>query len=266
MSLRLIATEEAFAPQEYLDAYIDATRDTDTAVARYLRMYYQKPDFARQLTDFDERLTVMDRNGVAMQVLSLTSPGVQAFGAAQGTELAALANDQLANVVRRHPTRFAGLAAVAPQSPEHAAQEIARAMSRLQLNGIIINSHTHGEFLDDPKFWPMLEAAVAHDAPIYLHPAFPPDAMLAPYSKHGMMGALWGFQAECSLHAVRMILGGHSLLADAARQPLPEHIAPWRAGTAGDDPAGTLAKRVFPQQFFSHHGWHERGRALAVLS
>ncbi len=205
---RLIATEEAFAPQEYLDAYLAATRDVDTPVARYLRMYYQQSQFTTQLTDMGVRLGVMDEHGVDMQVLSITSPGVQAFGADQGTELAMLANDRLAEIIGTHPTRFAGLAAIAPQSPQRAAKELERAMTQLKLNGVIINSHTHGHFLDDPQFWPIFEAAVAHDAPIYLHPAFPPESMLAPYSQHGMMGALWGFQAECSLHAVRMILGG----------------------------------------------------------
>jgi 5-carboxyvanillate decarboxylase len=205
---RLIATEEAFAPQAYLDEYLKMTRHVDTPVARYLRMYYQKPEFAQQLTDMDYRLAMMDRHGVDMHLLSITGPGVQAFDAELGTDLAMLTNDTLAGIIARHPTRFAGLAAVAPQSPERAAREVRRAMVDLKLNGLIINSHTHGEFLDDPKFWPILEAAVEHDAPIYLHPTFPPDSMLDPYAKYGMMGALWGFQAECSVHVIRMILGG----------------------------------------------------------
>ena len=207
-ALRLIATEEAFAPQAYLDEYLKMTRHVDTPVARYLRMYYQKPEFAQQLTDMDYRLAMMDRHGVDMHLLSITGPGVQAFNAELGAELAMLTNDTLAGIIERHPTRFAGLAAVAPQSPDRAAREVRRAMIDLKLNGLIINSHTHGEFLDDPKFWPILEAAVEHDAPIYLHPTFPPDSMLDPYNKYGMMGALWGFQAECSVHVIRMILGG----------------------------------------------------------
>lgn len=205
---RLIATEEAFAPREYLDEYVRMTKDVDAPVARYLRMYYQKPEFVEQLTDMDYRLTMMDRHDVDMHLLSITGPGVQAFDADVGSALATLANDQLAEIVRKHPTRFAGLAAIAPQSPERAAREVERAMTQLKLNGLIINSHTHGEFLDDPKFWPILEAAVAHDATIYLHPSFPADSMIEPYTKYGMMGALWGFQAECSLHVIRMILSG----------------------------------------------------------
>ena len=206
--MRLIATEEAFAPVEYLDAYLELAPSLDTPASRYLANYYRKPDFARELTDLDHRLAEMDRLGVDMHLLSITGPGVQAFDAARGSELATIANDTLANAIARHPTRYAGLAAIAPQDPVRAAREIERAMNSLRLGGVIINSHTHGEYLDDPKFRLIFEAAVACDAPIYLHPTIPSDAMIGPYSQYGMMGALWGFGADASLHVVRMILSG----------------------------------------------------------
>ena len=206
--MRLIATEEAFAPREYIEAYLALAPSLDTPASRYLSNYYGKHEFARELTDLDYRLAEMDRLGVDMHLLSITGPGVQAFDAGFGTELATIANDTLAGAIARHPTRYAGLAAVAPQDPQRAAREVERAMKTLKLNGVIINSHTHGEYLDDPKFWPIFEAAVACDAPLYLHPTIPSDAMIGPLSQYGMMGALWGFGADASLHVVRMILGG----------------------------------------------------------
>ena len=206
--MTLIATEEAFAPVEYIEAYLELAKSLDTPASRYLAGYYEKPEFARQLTDLDRRIAEMDEFGVDMHVLAITGPGVQAFDADRGAELAIIANDTLAAAIARHPARFAGLAAVAPQDPGRAACEVERAMKGLLLNGVIINSHTHGEYLDDPKFWPIFEAAVECGAPIYLHPTIPSDAMIQPLSKYGMMGALWGFGADASLHVVRMILGG----------------------------------------------------------
>ena len=206
--MRLIATEEAFAPTRYIDEYLKLTAHLDTAPARYLAIYYRQQQAVRQLTDLDYRLEEMDRFGVDMHLLSITSPGVQAFDADLGTELARTSNDQLAEAIARHPTRFAGLAAVAPQDPQRAAAEVHRGMKELGLGGVIINSHTHGEYLDDPKFWPIFEAAVACNAPVYIHPAFPSEAMIKPYQDYGMMGALWGFGADASVHVVRMILGG----------------------------------------------------------
>ena len=206
--MRLIATEEAFAPKEYLREFLKLAERVDTPGNRYLKVFYGREEMVRQLTDLDYRIEDMDRHGVDMHVLSITAPGAQAFDAELGGEIARIANDTLAAEIARRSDRFAGLATIAPQDPAAAAREAERAVGKLGLGGIIINSHTHGEWLDDPKFWPIFEAAVALDVPIYLHPAFPPESMAAPYADYGMMGALWGFGAECSLHVVRMIMGG----------------------------------------------------------
>ncbi|NIB43399.1 amidohydrolase [Pseudomaricurvus alkylphenolicus] len=208
VKVRTIATEEAYAPQAYFEEFLKKAKRDDTMVTRYLKMYYEKPQVVKQLSNIEVRLADMDQHGIDMQLLGMTAPGVQVFDADLGTDLAAQTNDEISAIMRRYPGRFAGLAAVAPQSPQRAALEIERAMGQLGFSGIIINSHTNGEFLDHPKFEPILQAATQHQAPVYLHPTFPPDSMINAYSDYGMMGALWGFQAECSLHVTRMILSG----------------------------------------------------------
>ena len=120
----------------------------------------------------------MDETGIAMQVLSLTAPGVQVFDAAEAVALARSANDQLANAIRKHPDRFAGLAAIAPQDPPAAAKELERGVRSLGLKGAIINSHTRGEYLDDAKFWEIFEAAESLNVPVYIHPTSPPPALI----------------------------------------------------------------------------------------
>jgi predicted TIM-barrel fold metal-dependent hydrolase len=141
-----------------------------------------------------------------MAVLSVNPPGVQPYPAATAVPLAREFNDALAAIVRRHPDRFGGLATVAPQDPAAAAAAIERAMGPLGLHGIMINSHTGGRYLDEPEFTPLLAAAEASRAPIYLHPRVP--SMLAAYRDYGMLAAIWGYQAEAGLHAMRLILSG----------------------------------------------------------
>lgn len=154
------------------------------------------------------RVAAMDELGIDMQLLSLTAPGVQVFDAETATALAIESNDQLVDAVGRYPDRFAGLAAVAPQDPARAAKEIGRAMNALGLNGVVINSHTKGEYLDDEKYWEIFEAAEANDAAIYIHPRTPAPAMLEPYLERGLELAILGFGAEVALHVVALITNG----------------------------------------------------------
>jgi 2,3-dihydroxybenzoate decarboxylase len=150
----------------------------------------------------------MDAARVDKQVLSLWSPGVQAFDPMLGTELAHLVNDRVAEAVREHPDRFAALATIAPQAPAAAARELERAISQLGLHGAIINSHTKSEHLDDAKFWPIFEAAQALNTPIYLHPRNAPVQMYDAFTDYTMGGALWGFAMETSTHVVRLLMSG----------------------------------------------------------
>lgn len=207
---RVIAVEEHFLT----DAYIDATKDLEVGPGEDPERAFQdgftaNPTSRRRVTDIEVRLQEMDASGTDVAVLSLNPPGVQFFRDADtATALAREMNDQLAEMVQGHPTRFGGLAAIAPQRPDKAASEVKRAVGTLGLGGVMINSHTLGRYLDEPQFDPILAAAEEADATIYLHPRVPSPGMLEPYSRYGMLAALWGFQAEAGTHAVRLITSG----------------------------------------------------------
>jgi 2,3-dihydroxybenzoate decarboxylase len=207
-----IATEEAWAPPSLLETYrvMAAKKSIDDPgfVALWNRLG-SRGQLVERLGDIGERrIADMDASGIDIQILSLTSPGVQVFDAPTATSLAIESNDQLAEAIRRYPTRFAGLAAVAPQDPSSAVREIDRGVRTLGMKGVIINSHTRGEMLDDPKFWEIFEAAESLNVPIYIHPQAPPPAMIAPYVERGLEGALWGFGAETGLHVLAIIRSG----------------------------------------------------------
>jgi 2,3-dihydroxybenzoate decarboxylase len=211
-----IATEEAFATRDQFRLYRKLLADGfDDPGFLSLWGFYLNSTSERakyiidRLQDLgSNRIADMDAAGIDMQVLSLTSPGVQVFDAATANSLAASSNDELAEAIRKYPTRFTGLAAAAPQDPKTAAKEIERAVRKLGLKGVIMNSHTLGERLDDPKFWDIFAAAESLDVPIYLHPNTPPRDMIQPYLEKGLDGAVFGFQAETGLHMLRIIVSG----------------------------------------------------------
>ncbi|WP_404710348.1 amidohydrolase family protein [Sphingomonas sp. MMS24-J13] len=217
--VRKIATEEAFSIPEVAEALKDVVRGPSLSLDKLLvgGIYDSKPtdegyakmSFLDGLLDVeDRRLKEMDRFGVDMHILSLTAPGVQMFDADTATDLAALANDRLAEICQRHPTRFAGLASFAPHSPKRAAKEMERVIVDLKLNGFILNSHTYDEYLDDQKFWPALEAAEALGACIYIHPRAASYGLKGPLQDYGMDSAMWGYGVEVGTHAVKMMAAG----------------------------------------------------------
>src|SRR5262245_13926976 len=95
-----IATEEAFAPPEMIDMYtrLFESGDADAGFRGLMGFYMSSPSeraqhIMRCLTDLDaQRLQHMDEAGVDMQVLALTSPGVQVFDKATAVSFAKTAN------------------------------------------------------------------------------------------------------------------------------------------------------------------------------
>jgi len=213
--MRRVAVEEAFVTEEI-------AREWDQALAsRFVEPGFRllgdtilgNSPAARgvhaQLVDLDQgRIADMDACGIDLALLSITSPGVQVFDAVTASALSTHANDVLADAVRRHPTRFAGLATVAPNHPQGAIVELQRAAGTLGMKGFLINSHTHGEYLDDRKYWPLFEAAQALDMPLYLHPREPAPSMITPMLDYGLYFAGWGFAVETATHALRLIMSG----------------------------------------------------------
>lgn len=211
-----IATEEAFAPPEMLRIYekILAGSDVDPGFKGLMGFYMSSPSerarhIMRCLQDLDQvRLGHMDEAGIDHQVIALTAPGVQIMDKDTAVSFSRVANDQLAEAVRRHPTRFTGMIAVPVQDPQAAAKEIERGVTQLGMHSVVINSHTHGEYLSDTKFWDIFAAAEAHGTPIYLHPNSLPRHMIQPFQECGLDGAIYGFGVETGLHALRIITSG----------------------------------------------------------
>ncbi|WP_342084784.1 amidohydrolase family protein [Dyadobacter sp. OTU695] len=231
--VRKIATEEAFMIPEVATAVRDMVRKGGSNLdIKLLKTVFDSPAAAivqdpskapppvsnrdasarlllPNLLDLGSgRIASMDANGVDMHLLSLSLPGVQLFETDQAVALARLSNDQLSEAIRRHPKRFAGLACFAPQNPQEAVNEMERAIHTLKLNGFLVNSHTGNGYLDEQRFWPILEAAEALGAPLYIHPRAPSDGMAAPFQDYRLEGAIWGYGIEAGTHVLRLMLSG----------------------------------------------------------
>ena len=167
-------------------------------------------ELARRLADFDdERLAIMDKAGIELSILSQTGPAVQGEAdTARAITRAKASNDFLAERVAAHPDRLAGFAMLPMQDPNAAADELERAVNELGFKGSLVNGHTNGIYLDDPKYDPFWERMQALEAPLYLHPTTSPVQPVC-YADHPELhGATWGWGVETGSHALRLLFGG----------------------------------------------------------
>jgi uncharacterized protein len=173
-------------------------------------------DLAQRLADLDaERFAAMQDSGLDVQVLSLTSPGVQNVPSSDAVALQTACNDLVADAVRAHPDQLQGFATLATTDPVTAADELQRAVTTLGLNGALIFPRSRGRNLDERDFWPIFEAAAALKAPLYLHPQVPPPAVCDAYYSGfddtvnaGLATFGIGWHYDVGLALLRLILAG----------------------------------------------------------
>jgi predicted TIM-barrel fold metal-dependent hydrolase len=127
------------------------------------------------LHDLDVRFRMLEEFGPDYrQVLSLSAPPIESINPDRqiALDLARLANDSMAEIVRRHPGRFPGFIASLPlDQPTESVAELERAVTQLGALGVQVFSNVNGRPLDDPDFFPLFEAADRLRCPILLHPA-----------------------------------------------------------------------------------------------
>jgi aminocarboxymuconate-semialdehyde decarboxylase len=159
-----------------------------------------------EFSDLDLRLSIMDQQGVDMQVLSPAGSYFFYWMPAQDAlEFAGWLNGQFADAVAKHPQRLVALGSVPMQDGAKAAQELERAMTKLGLRGVEISSNIQGRYLDDPGFNPFWEAAQALDALIFVHPN---QVVGAERMKDYNLANLIGNPTDTSLAFAKLIFGG----------------------------------------------------------
>jgi len=224
MKHKKITVEEHFSTIEHLDklrAIFDKSYPVQEVIDEEKCILSDAPfvsntnspffsEIIKNLLDVDEgRIAQMNACGIDMQVLSFVAPGVQIFDTDTAVKMAKNVNDKLSQIIKEHPSRFAGLAALALQNPPEAADELERSVTELGLKGACIFPHTKGEYPDDKKYRVVFERAHTLGVPIYLHPRGLPSNMIDSYADYPFLDSpILGFAALTSLAAIRLICSG----------------------------------------------------------
>lgn len=160
----------------------------------------------RRLAEVDNRLAEMTKGhiGVATVEVQTSAVGYE-LAAEQGESWSKLYNEAIMNLVKRHPTRFAGIANVPLQDPPRAAKVLEHAIRDLKMSGVTLASNVAGKYFDDKSFDPFWAKAQELDVMMIMHPEW-----VAGSDKMGGYGlrTVCGNPADTTLSVGYMIYSG----------------------------------------------------------
>ena len=157
------------------------------------------------MSDPNKRLEDMDRVGIDVEVISLSTPNIFFSDETRQPEVARTLNDAYAELIAKHPTRFKGFASIPMDAPDAALDELHRAIDNLKLNGVVLLSNIRGRALTSPAYRPFFEEANRMNLCIFLHPMLPANP--EPYTEY-VLGPLVGFPFDTTLAVARMCFDG----------------------------------------------------------
>jgi aminocarboxymuconate-semialdehyde decarboxylase len=157
------------------------------------------------MTDPGRRIEEMDRVGIDVEVVSLSTPNVFFADASRQPAIAKMVNDGYAELLARHPKRFRAFASIPMDSPDAAIEELHRCLDELRFQGVILLSNIRGRALTDPDYRSFFEEANRVGLCVFLHPMLPLHS--EPFNEY-VLGPLVGFPFDTTLAVARMCFDG----------------------------------------------------------
>ena len=155
-----------------------------------------------------QRIDDMNQQGVDMQVVSVAAPLYNYhLPADEGIELAREVNDEIAEMVRLYPDKFAGLATLPVQDVDLAITELDRAVNHIGLKGVELDCIVNNSNWDEQQFFPFFEAAEQMGAVLFYHPQ-PNNNIAVQRNGSYSIPNSFGVLLEDSLVAATLIFGG----------------------------------------------------------
>ncbi len=150
-------------------------------------------------------LALMDQNGIATAITSISQPGVHFGDDVKARKLARQCNEHAAELIRRWPRRFGAFAALPMPDVAGAKAEVLHALDVLKLDGIGLLASYGERFLGDPAYDPVLALLNEREAVVFIHPNYHPSSRALGLK---LPGFLVEFLFDTTRAAVNLIFSG----------------------------------------------------------
>jgi 6-methylsalicylate decarboxylase len=134
------------------------------------------PDGMPAMPNWDPETTIamMERQGIATAMLSVSSPGVHFGDDVAARALGRSVNEFAARQAQDRPGRFGLFASLPLPDIEAALEEINYALGTLKADGFILLTNYRGAYLGEAKFDPVFDELNRRNAVVFIHPTSPP--------------------------------------------------------------------------------------------
>ncbi len=159
-----------------------------------------------RLVEVEKRMEIMNQGNIAIATVEVQTSAVgYELDGQRGESWCKLYNEAIQNLVKRHPTRFTGIATVPLQDPPRAARVLDHAIRDLKMSGVTIASNVVGKYYDNQDFDPFWAKAQELDVLMIMHPEW-----IAGDEKMGGFGlrTVCGNPADTTLSVGYMIYSG----------------------------------------------------------
>jgi aminocarboxymuconate-semialdehyde decarboxylase len=163
--------------------------------------------FEVEAFDYAARVKQMDRHGIDVAIVSLTSPNVHWGGPEISAQTARLCNDEMAEGQAAHPDRIRWFASIPWEYPDAALAELERAIAK-GAAGVMVIANINGKHLIDPLFTPVWKELDRLAFPVLLHPTAPFGAKEAEFGIERILMPGAGFMYDTTLAVSRMAVDG----------------------------------------------------------
>ncbi len=175
------------------------------------------PDYANWLTQHgikpgggsvpkwsvEDALNMMDEHGIATGILSVSTPGVHLGNDAEARVKAREVNEFAAKVVSAHPHRFGFFATLTLPDVDGAIAEAVYALDELHAAGVVLLANSHGRYLGEKDFDPLMQELNRRHAVVFVHPSELPGP-----SVQGVPPFAADFLLDTTRAAINLIVSG----------------------------------------------------------